>query len=242
MEDNVQTNKTTIDLMIDQLPDNFPAAVESIKSQIVPHLMDCNPGVRDHYIRLIRKQTQAASVKSVSLLIEEAIQEINATVSGNDCCAEIQVTVDPEIIQRAEEIANDPLLFKKKIDIVNQLGVINERKNNGLYQLVIDSRLLPMGNAGSESLAMKNSGHYGAGKSFPLFTVLKLYPQTAYHLISSGSEKSLYSIEGGLQHKALILAEALSLESMGRKDNELAYAIRTLVSEGQIKYQRTGFK
>lgn len=39
----------------------------------------------------------------------------------------------------------------------------------------------------------------------------------------------------------LILAEALALESSGRKDNELAYAIRTLVSEGQIKYQTTGY-
>ena len=136
----------------------------------------------------------------------------------------------------------DPMLFKKKIDIVNQLGVINERKNIGLYQLVIDSRLLPMGSAGSDALAMKNSGHYGAGKSFPLFTALKLYPKSAYRLISSGSEKSLYSIEGGLTHKALILAEALALESNGRKDNELAYAIRTLVSEGQIKYQTTGYK
>ena len=88
---------------------------------------------------------------------------------------------------------------------------------------------------------MKNSGHYGAGKSFPLFMVLKLYPKKAYRLISSGSEKSLYSIEGGLENKVLILAEALALESSGRKDNELAYAIRTLVSEGQIKYQTTAF-
>jgi hypothetical protein len=67
----------------------------------------------------------------------------------------------------------------------------------GLYNLVIDSRLLPMGSAGSDALAMKNSGHYGAGKSYPLFMSLLLYPKSAYHLISSGSEKSLYQIEGG---------------------------------------------
>ena len=126
--------------------------------------------------------------------------------------------------------------------IVNDLGVINERTNIGLYQPVFDSRLQPMANAGSDALAMKNSGHYGAGKSFPLFTALKLYPESAYHLVTSGSEKSLYSIEGGLQHKALILSEALALESGGRKDNELAYAIRTLVSEGCLKYQYVGFE
>jgi hypothetical protein len=99
-----------------------------------------------------------------------------------------------------------------------------------------------MGGAGSEALALKNSGHYGAGKSFPLFMCLKLYPKCAYHLITSGSDKSLYNIAGGLKHKALILAEALALESSGRGDNELAYAIRSLVSEGRLKYQYTGFK
>jgi len=99
-----------------------------------------------------------------------------------------------------------------------------------------------MGAAGSDVLALKNSGHYGAGKSFPLFMCLKLYPKSAYHLITSGSDKSLYNIDSGLKHKCLILAEALALESNGRGDNELAYSIRSLVSEGHLKYQYTGFK
>ena len=231
--------------MIENLPEQFPAAEDIIKTDIVPYLLECNPRVRDHYIKVIKKQTNAASIKSVSLLIDEAIEEINDIATGTTDEAENTVDktiIDPEIIEMAELIALDPMLFKKKIDIVNQLGVINERKNIGLYQLVIDSRLIPMDSAGSDALAMKNSGHYGAGKSFPLFTTLKLYPKSAYHLISSGSEKSLYSIEGGLKYKALILAEALALESHGNRDNELAYGIRTLVSEGQIKYQTTGYK
>lgn len=245
MNDNIQPElqpePANIDIMIEQLPDKFPAAVDMIKYNIAPHLIDCNPGVRDHYIKIIKKRTNAASIKSVSLLIDEVTQEINDSATDTSKETDDKAVIDPEIIETAEQIASDPMLFRKKIDLVNQLGVINERKNIGLYQLVIDSRLLPMGGAGSDALAMKNSGHYGAGKSFPLFTTLKLYPKSAYRLISSGSEKSLYSIEGGLTHKALILAEALALESNGRKDNELAYAIRTLVSEGQIKYQTTAW-
>ena len=252
MNDNIQPEsepaasepvpQASIDELIENLPDQFPAAVDIIKTDIVPYLLDCSPGVRDHYIKIIKKRTHAASIKCVSLLIDEVAEEINDSVSCSDSDAVIETTTtDPEIIEGAEQIALDPMLFKKKIDIVNQLGVINERKNIGFYQLVIDSRLLPMGSAGSDALAMKNSGHYGAGKSFPLFISLKLYPKNAYHLISSGSEKSLYSIAGGLTHKVLILAEALALESSGRKDNELAYAIRTLVSEGQIKYQTTAW-
>ena len=211
MSDNQQTEKSELDLLIENLPEQFPAAEEMIKYDIAPHLIECNPGVRDHYIKVIKKRTNAASIKSVSLLIDEAIQEINDSVTGEAEDTDDKAVIDPEIIEAAEQIAHDPMLFRKKIDLVNQLGVINERKNIGLYQLVIDSRLLPMGSAGSDALAMKNSGHYGAGKSYPLFTALKLYPKSAFHLISSGSEKSLYSIEGGLQHKALILAEALAL-------------------------------
>ena len=242
MSDNQQPEASALDMLIDQLPEQFPAAADTIKDDIAPQLIECNPSVRDHYIKVIKKRTNAASIKSVSMLVDEAIKEIDSQATANDSCAEINVTVDPEIVEAAERIAYDPQLFRKKIDIVNRLGVINERRNIGLYQLVMDSRLLPMGSAGSDALAMKNSGHYGAGKSYPLFTCLKLYSQSAYYLISSGSEKSLYSIQNGLKHKALILAEALALESNGRKDNELAYAIRTLVSEGQIKYQTTGYK
>jgi hypothetical protein len=240
-EENIQKDHLSIDELIGQLPDHFPSAVHKIKSEIIPHLVNCDPAVRYHYIKIIKKQTNAASIKSVSMLIEEAINEIESSDADLSQDPSNDPVVDLEIIEAAEQIANDPMLFKKKIAIVNQMGVVGERTNIGLYQLVIDSRLLPKGCAGSEALAMKNCGHYGAGKSFPLFTALRLYPHSAFHLISSGSEKSLYSIEGGLQHKALILAEALALESHGGKDNELAYAIRTLVSEGQLKYQTTGY-
>ncbi len=111
-----------------------------------------------------------------SAVSPEATREINDSVTDTADDADDKGITDPEIIKAADQIANDPMLFRKKIDIVNQLGVINERKNIGLYQLVIDSRLLPMGSAGSDALAMKNSGHYGASKSYPLVMSLKLYP------------------------------------------------------------------
>jgi hypothetical protein len=125
--------------------------------------------------------------------------------------------------------------------MVNKLDVIGERGTIGTYMVVIDSSLLPMGTSGSEALAAKNSGPQGSGKSHPLFTTLKLYPKSAYYLITSGSDKSLYNMNDGLKHKALILTEALQLQSGRYGDNELAYCIRTLISEGRLKYQYTGF-
>jgi hypothetical protein len=204
-------------------------------------MAECDAGLKDHYVTIIKKKTNAASKPAVKQLIEDAIKQMNSE-QDSDVEHTAKEPIDPEVAELAENIARDPLLFKKRIDLVNQLGVIGERKNIGLNFLVMESCLLPMGVVGSEALALKNSGRYGAGKSFPLFMCLKLYPKSAYHLITSGSDKSLYHIQGGLKHKALILAEALALESSGRGDNELAYAIRSLVSEGRLKYQYTGFK
>lgn len=74
-----------------------------------------------------------------------------------------------------------------------------------------------------------------------MFACLELYPKSAYHLITSGSAKSLYHVQGGLKHKALILTEALALQGEYSGDNELAYSIRSLVSVGSLSYQYTGF-
>lgn len=46
-------SEINIDELIDQLPEQFPAAEHQIKYDIAPHLIECNPGVRDHYIVLI---------------------------------------------------------------------------------------------------------------------------------------------------------------------------------------------
>ena len=226
--------------MIERLPENFPQALPIIQNDIAPIIAECDAGLKDHYISLIRKRTKAASKRAVQLEIENAVIQVTekdllpTKEPGNP-------VIDPEIQQMAEQIASDPQLFKNRIEMVNRLGVIGERRNIGTYMVVIDSSLLPMGMSGSEALAAKNSGPQGSGKSHPLFTTLKLYPKSAYYLITSGSAKSLYNLNDGLKHKALILTEALQLQSGRQGDNELAYSIRTLVSEGRLKYQYAGF-
>ena len=231
-----QSEIEMLEELVEALPEQFPAAVDIIKNKIAPILLNSSAGIKDHYIKEIKKKTGAASIKSVSLIIDEAYEQMNEVEEGLNENID-DSPPDPEIQALAEQIANDPLLLKNRIDIVNQLGVIGERKNIGFYMVVMDSCLLPMGRASSEALALKNSGHYGAGKSYPLFMCLKLYPKSAYHLISIGLEQLRDGVEGGLEHKALILSEALALESRGNSDNELAYGIRTLVSEGHLKYQ-----
>jgi len=109
-----------LDDLIEKLPDQFPAASETIKNVIAPLLIDCGAGIKDHYVKVIKKKTNAASIKSVLLLIDEAIENGNSdgTISNEEAPEEIQT--DPEIIELADQIAQDPMLFKNKIGLVNQ--------------------------------------------------------------------------------------------------------------------------
>ena len=173
--------KDDLEDLIEQLPENFPQALPIIQNDIAPIIAECDAGLKDHYISLIRKRTKAASKRAVQLEIENAVIQVTekdlltTEKPGNP-------VIDPEIQQMAEQIANDPQLFKNRIEMVSRLGVIGERRNIGTYMVVIDSSLLPMGSSGSEALAAKNSGPQGSGKSHPLFTTLKIYPKGAYYL------------------------------------------------------------
>lgn len=229
---------TNIEEIIKKLPENFPLALPIIQTEVAPLIAKCEPALIEHFIPLLKKQTKASNVKVIKDVIENAKQKFQMKESGEIADDEI----DPEILEMVEQIKNDPLLFKKRMDVIAKLGVVGEQNVIALNFLVMDSRLLPMGIAGSEALALKNCGIYGAGKSYPLFMCKELYSSSAYHLITSGSSKSLYNIEGGLKNKVLILTEALSLQAdNSRADNELAYAIRSLISEGSLVYQYTGY-
>ncbi len=144
--------------------------------------------------------------------------------------------VNPEIEKAALSIAKDPLLFKKRIDVVNEAGIVGERKNVAMYFCAMDSRLLPENLLNPNVLAVKNAGHFGAGKSCTLKVCSEFYPEDAYFMITNGSAKSLYFLEGGLKHKALIVTEGFQFQENNAADSELVYSIRTLISEGRVSY------
>ena len=177
-----------------------------------PIIAECDPGLKDHYISLIKKRTKAASKRAVQLEIENAI--IQLTEEDILPAEEPEnPIIDPEIKQMAEQIASDPQLFKNRIEMVNRLGVIGERRNIGTYKVSSTVRSFQWGHLVLRRLLPKTQVLKGPGNHIHLFTTLKLYPKSAYYLITSGSAKSLYNLNDGLKHKALILTEALQLQS-----------------------------
>lgn len=221
-----------IDIVIAQLPENFPHASSAIKEKILPLVLKLDTATSRHYIDAISKR-----VKTSKKVIEEMLADMKRaqTVTDRvDAESTEEEEIDPEIIAAASALAQDPQLFKKRIDTINRTGVVNERTNISLFFVTLDSRLSKdFGKPGQRALALKSAGHFGAGKSFSLSMCLTIYPPNAYHLLTSGSEKSLYYLPDGLSHKCLIVAEGFQFTGE-HGDNEISFIVRCLLSEGQV--------
>jgi hypothetical protein len=110
--DNDSTVTDDLEDMIEQLPENFPQALPIIQNEIAPIISECDPGLKDHYISLIKKRTKAASKRAVQLEIENAVKQLNEEDLSPAKEPDTRI-IDPEIKEMADQIASDPLLFKK---------------------------------------------------------------------------------------------------------------------------------
>ncbi|HQH83851.1 MAG TPA: CHC2 zinc finger domain-containing protein [Syntrophorhabdus sp.] len=225
--------KSILQLLIDQLPPDYLKAQANIQNEIAPLLLDMDEGKLLHFIKLISKKT-GTTTKVIAAEIDAAMAAKKKKEAEARERAEIQV--DPEIEKAAAALAKDPQLFRKRLDIINEAGVVGERRTVAMYFCAMDSRLLPNNIVIPNVLAMKNAGHYGAGKSYTLTMCTQVYPEEAFFMITNGSGKSLYFLDGGLKHRCLIVTEGFQFQENNASDSELVYSIRSLISEGRVSY------
>lgn len=223
------SSRSFLEVLIDGLPRDFVKAQPVIRAEIAPILIKFDKGTLEHFIDLIRRKTKT-SRKAIDAEIEAAEEEERLNQSKKE------EKVDPEVEKEAQALAMDPMLFRKRINTVNEAGVVGERGVIAMYMCALDSRLLPEDPVSPNVLAMKNAGHFGSGKSYTLTTCLQIYPKSAYYLMTNGSAKSIFFLKGGLKHKALIVTEGFQFQTNNAVDSELVYSIRSLLSEGRISY------
>ena len=108
-------------ILIEQLPENFPQALPIIQNDIAPIIAECDPGLKDHYISLIKKRTKAASKRAVQLEIENAVIQLTEEDILPAKEPENRI-IDPEIKEMAEQIASDPHAFQKPYRDGQQIG------------------------------------------------------------------------------------------------------------------------
>jgi hypothetical protein len=106
-------------------------------------------------------------------------------------------------------------------------GLVGEERAIKLIYLAVTSRLCPR----IVSVAVK--GTSSGGKSYLVERVLSLFPDDATYTLSAMSERALAYSEEPLSHRMLVLFEAAGLAgSFG------TYLMRSLLSEGRIRYER----
>jgi DNA primase len=227
----MESSKSILDRMIAELPEDFVKAQPVLKTEILPLLLGVEESMREHYLEVIKK-----TIKTTKSVITAEFEDVKRLADKQKEESQ-EPDIDPAIQSRADYIANDPALIRQRIDLVNESGVVGERNVVAMYFAVLDSRLLPEDTASPNALAIKNVGHHGSGKSFTMKKCLELYPEDSYHLITSGSAKSLYYLPHGLKHRALIVSEAFQFQANNAPDSEFVYVVRSLLSEGRVSYQ-----
>jgi hypothetical protein len=130
-----------------------------------------------------------------------------------------------EIYKECKELSSDPDILALFSQEFIKLGVVGVERESKIVFLSLVSRLL------SRPLSLAIKGPSSAGKSYLVQEVVKFFPKEAFYVMSSMSEKALFFFEDPLVHRMLIIYEASGIQ------NEMtSYLIRSLLSEGCIRY------
>lgn len=127
-------------------------------------------------------------------------------------------------------LAKDRKLLVRVKQAAKRLGLAGVGDLVGLIYLVITSRLLT--EIRPASLVIK--GPSAGGKSYPVEQILKLFDPDASLVFTAVTDKSLIYDDRELSHRTLVLLEAQSLSS-----DFFNYMIRSLLSEGHVRYLTT---
>ncbi len=125
----------------------------------------------------------------------------------------------------AQELSQDPALLHRAIRALGDLGVVGEEENRGLLYLALLSAKM------ADPISVLVKGRSSSGKSFLVKTVLTLIPPRGYYELSSMSTKALVYADLDFTHRHLVL-----YEEDGLNNEEVLYLVRTLLSEGEIRY------
>ena len=138
---------------------------------------------------------------------------------------------ETEVVSRAawtacKNLALVPDLLDRFARDFAALGVAGETRLGKVVYLAVTSRLLQK----PVSVAVK--GPSSGGKSYTVEQVLRFFPDSAYYALTAMSERALAYSEEPLKHRILAIFEASGMEG-----DMQTYLIRSLLSEGRIRYE-----
>jgi len=131
-----------------------------------------------------------------------------------------------EAREACRELAQEPDILGRFAEELARSGVAGEARIAKLLYLAVTSRLLER----PVSIALK--GPSSGGKSHVVERVLSFVPESAYYALTAMSERTLAYSEEPIKHRFLVIYEAA-----GMSGEFATYLMRSLLSEGRVRYE-----
>jgi hypothetical protein len=131
-----------------------------------------------------------------------------------------------ELRERCKDLAAEPAILDLFAKALHDLGIVGEERIAKLTYLAATSRLFDR----IVSLGVK--GPSAAGKSVTVEHTLRFFPPSAFYTLTAMSERGLIFVNEPMAHRMLVIFEAV-----GMAGDMQSYLIRSLLSEGRIRYQ-----
>jgi hypothetical protein len=131
-----------------------------------------------------------------------------------------------EAWEACENLAHERDILERFAGELARSGVAGESRVAKLLYLTVTSRFLKK----PVSVAVK--GPSSGGKSYLTEQVLRFFPEGAYYALTAMSERALAYSEEPLKNRILVIYEAA-----GMSGDFATYLIRSLLSEGRLRYE-----
>ena len=123
-------------------------------------------------------------------------------------------------------LIEDRDILSKFSKAVAAAGVVGETKSAKLIYLALTSRFF------SRPISVVLKGPSSAGKSYTTERVLDFFPEDAFYSLTAMSDRALAYSDEPLEHRFIVIFEAAGLES-----DFATYLLRSLLSEGCVRYE-----
>jgi len=212
-------------------------------------LDDDNAKLFDNAIFVVASQLDSVEYdrkcKSISQLLgigkrtlDKQVKELRKPEYQDNEESEVDLEPTPEEIQQYRDnlypniahIAESPDILMLVREALHQLGVVGEDNIINQTYLSTSSRLL------KKPVSIIVKGSSSSGKSFTTQTTIRLFPETAFYILSGGSAKSLIYTSENFKHRMLVILEANQLNGASENDSYSMF-LRTLISERKIRYE-----
>jgi hypothetical protein len=154
---------------------------------------------------------------------EVALEDAKAWV---ELAREEAEAISREAWERCRELAKEPDILGCFAGELARSGVAGEERIAKLLYLAVTSRLLER----PVSVALK--GPSSGGKSYLVERVLSFFPESAYYALTAMSDRTLAYSEEPIKHRFLVIYEAA-----GMSGDFQTYLMRSLLSEGKLRYE-----